>query len=121
MSKYIDIIREYTQEKGPPLDPVFLANKLGLAVQFELMDENISGVLEKQNDGKFHIKVNSRHHPNRQRFTIAHEIGHFILHNHLIGNGIQDNKAFEQMILINIILPLIQNMKLKQINLRLQF
>jgi len=24
--------------------------------------------------------VNSRHHPNRRRFTIAHELGHFRLH-----------------------------------------
>ena len=26
------------------------------------------------------IGVNWLHHPNRQRFTIAHEIGHFVLH-----------------------------------------
>jgi Zn-dependent peptidase ImmA (M78 family) len=26
------------------------------------------------------IGVNEDHHPNRQRFTIAHELGHFILH-----------------------------------------
>jgi Zn-dependent peptidase ImmA (M78 family) len=26
------------------------------------------------------VGVNSLHHPNRQRFTIAHEIGHLLLH-----------------------------------------
>ena len=26
------------------------------------------------------IGVNASHHPNRQRFTIGHEIGHFVLH-----------------------------------------
>lgn len=31
-------------------------------------------------EGKPVIGVNSSHHPNRQRFTIAHELGHVVLH-----------------------------------------
>jgi Zn-dependent peptidase ImmA (M78 family) len=31
-------------------------------------------------DGKPVIGVNANHHPNRQRFTIAHELGHVLLH-----------------------------------------
>jgi len=30
--------------------------------------------------GEKHILVNRAHHPNRQRFTIAHELGHLTLH-----------------------------------------
>lgn len=30
--------------------------------------------------GQTVIGVNSLHHPNRQRFTIAHELGHLLLH-----------------------------------------
>ena len=28
----------------------------------------------------FTIGINSKHHPKRQRFTLAHELGHFCLH-----------------------------------------
>jgi Zn-dependent peptidase ImmA (M78 family) len=31
-------------------------------------------------DGTFTIAVNPEQHPNRQRFTIAHELGHFFCH-----------------------------------------
>ena len=32
------------------------------------------------------IGVNALHHPNRQRFTMAHELGHHIMHrDHLVG------------------------------------
>ena len=41
--------------------------------------ENISGVFFRK-DNKLFLGVNSSHHIHRQRFTIAHEIGHFLLH-----------------------------------------
>jgi len=31
-------------------------------------------------ENEWAILVNSQHHPNRQRFTIAHELGHLLLH-----------------------------------------
>ena len=39
-----------------------------------------NGVLIRSDDDGAVIGVNWDHHPNRQRFTIAHEIGHFLLH-----------------------------------------
>lgn len=57
------------------------------------MDDKISGLLKKENRG-YSIKVNSTHSINRKRFTIAHEIGHFMLHDDLIGDGISDNLAY---------------------------
>mgnify|MGYP001593276259 CR=1 FL=1 len=39
----------------------------------------ISGVFFKK-DGKLFIGVNSTHNDKRNRFTIAHEIGHYLLH-----------------------------------------
>lgn len=41
--------------------------------------KNISGVLFRSSDGVV-IGVNSKHPPQRQRFTVAHELGHFLLH-----------------------------------------
>lgn len=59
-----------------PVDPVAVANHLGLRVRIaEFEDESISGMLR---DGM--IYVNYTDMPQRQRFTIAHEIAHSVLH-----------------------------------------
>lgn len=62
-----------------PLDVLALAQTLGLKVIKEPMAENTSGYLRRGEDS-WTLGVNSLHHPNRQRFTIAHEIGHYFLH-----------------------------------------
>ncbi len=62
-----------------PLDVAALAQTLGLRVVKEPMAENTSGYLRREGD-RWTLGVNSLHHPNRQRFTIAHEIGHYFLH-----------------------------------------
>lgn len=46
-------------------------------VKYDIRD--ISGVLFRSSDGVV-IGVNSRHAVQRQRFTVAHELGHFLLH-----------------------------------------
>ena len=40
------------------------------------------------------IGVNSLHHPNRQRFTIAHELGHLELHRQMITTTVHVDKNF---------------------------
>jgi Zn-dependent peptidase ImmA (M78 family) len=61
-----------------------IANVLGLSINYfnpqnipegSGLSANISGMI----DG-FTVFVNSEDHPKRQRFTIAHEIGHYLLH-----------------------------------------
>jgi Zn-dependent peptidase ImmA (M78 family) len=37
-------------------------------------------VRDEENLRKIVIGANKSHHPHRQRFTIAHELGHFLLH-----------------------------------------
>lgn len=49
-------------------------------------------------DGLPIIGVNSLHHPNRQRFTIAHEIAHLILHKHLITEAVHVDKQFPMLL-----------------------
>src|SRR5260221_1002978 len=65
-----------------PIDVEKMAAALGVAVRRTPTDDDISGFLLRQPDGQAIIGVNTLHHPNRQRFTIAHEIGHFLLHEH---------------------------------------
>ena len=62
--------------ENPPVPVGEMAKKLDLSVVEFDFSENISGVLKKE---KKVIGVNKKHHPLRQRFTIAHEMGHFLL------------------------------------------
>lgn len=62
-----------------PLNIENVAEYLGLEVIQELMDDDISGFLEFRR-GKWVAGLNALHHVNRQRFTLAHEVAHFILH-----------------------------------------
>ena len=74
-----------------------LCDDLGIELSYVTMDDDISGEIECRRDGSFAINVNKNHHPNRQRFTIAHELGHFIHHRSLIGDGVDDNKAYRSV------------------------
>lgn len=56
-----------------------IAFLLGLEVDFVSLGEDVSGLLLVEN-GKGFIGINSSHPSVRQRFTIAHEIGHYVLH-----------------------------------------
>jgi len=60
-----------------PVDTI--AENLGIEIKYEPAEDALSGALIR-NSQEVVIGVNSEHHPNRQRFTIAHEIGHFVLH-----------------------------------------
>jgi hypothetical protein len=62
-----------------PLDVEGLVSALGMRLQKLPLDERTSGFLRHEG-AAWTVGVNSLHHPNRQRFTIAHEIGHFLLH-----------------------------------------
>jgi len=62
-----------------PVDVAGIARALGVTVHFEQLDDEVSGMLVVKNKEK-HIIVNKTHHSNRRRFTIAHELGHLVLH-----------------------------------------
>jgi Zn-dependent peptidase ImmA (M78 family) len=62
-----------------PVPVVELAISLGVDLRYESYEGEVSGMLYRRDDGAV-IGVNSMHAPTRQRFTIAHEIGHFLLH-----------------------------------------
>ena len=59
-----------------------LAYKLGLNVYSSVMSKT-SGYIKYEGSSK-NIYVNSLDSVRRQRFTIAHELGHFLLHNQLL-------------------------------------
>lgn len=64
-----------------PVDVESIASNLGLQVSYQTFDDdNVSGMLVRGEGGLQLIGVNERHAPTRQRFTVAHELGHFALH-----------------------------------------
>lgn len=64
--------------KGYELQLDIICQKLGLSLfSATFTDPNLSGAIYKDND-QFKIYVNKNHPMTRKRFTIAHEIGHYI-------------------------------------------
>ena len=62
-----------------PINVIKIASKHASVIKRPLEDD-ISGALIPLGENDWAILVNSLHHPNRQRFTIAHELGHLLLH-----------------------------------------
>lgn len=62
-----------------PVDVYRIIKDEGIALSLEEMEDDHSGLLLVEN-GVAAIAVNSTHHPHRQRFSAAHELGHYILH-----------------------------------------
>jgi Zn-dependent peptidase ImmA (M78 family) len=65
-------------ESAFPVDPVRIAKRLGIDVLVADLAPNTSGALVKRSGQDPVIFLNASDSPNRQRFTCAHEIGHFV-------------------------------------------
>lgn len=64
-----------------PVDVERIAGAMGVEVQRQSAEDELSGFLYRDRNRKLSIiGVNATHHPNRQNFTTAHELGHFMLH-----------------------------------------
>lgn len=76
-------IEQLSQNKvvKAPVPVARIAKSLGLRILKTDGDDEISGfLLQDHSAGRCAIGVNKDHASTRQRFTIAHEIGHFLLH-----------------------------------------
>jgi len=75
-----DIIHNNTaMQDSTVIDVVEVANKLGFTVYWSDFHDDVSGMVKSSPEEKS-IYVNKSDIPQRQRFTIAHEIGHIVLH-----------------------------------------
>jgi len=82
-----------------PVQTVPLAGALGLKVyHVNSFEDHVSGmILKTDSEGGssgYAIYVNGNHHQNRRRFTTAHEIAHYVLHEGQIGDGITDDALY---------------------------
>lgn len=73
-----------------------IAADLGISVLVSDLPLSVSGMLSRTEPGKdkWSIRVNRHEHRNRQRFTIAHEIAHFVLHRDAISDGVIDDTFY---------------------------
>jgi len=76
--KAVALLRQLKFRKVP-IDVERVARHLGVRIELADLGEECSGALLRKGSAAV-IGVNYSHHPNRQRFTIAHELGHFVLH-----------------------------------------
>lgn len=76
-----------------------IAERLGIEVFSMTLDPNISGLIKRTAPGKYEIQVNDTDAPVRQRFTVCHEIAHFLLHRTFIDAiGITDNILYRSQL-----------------------
>lgn len=75
VSRILDALRI----KSLPIPVAEIASAMKAEVYYSPYDGELAGMLVRK-DGKVIIGVNSLHHANRQRFTIAHELGHLQYH-----------------------------------------
>jgi Zn-dependent peptidase ImmA (M78 family) len=61
-----------------PVDPFAIAEALGLKVQQIILEPDVSGMLAKRPGEDPQVYVNATDSNVRQRFSCAHEIGHYI-------------------------------------------
>jgi len=73
------LLAETGQATEVPVNVEAIAKHLDAQVVEEKFDRSVSGMLYRDGDHVV-IGVNSAHVDRRRRFTIAHEIGHLVLH-----------------------------------------
>lgn len=71
--------KELVAAYGVAVDLERLLKDEGITLKREPMEESVSGMLVVK-PAETIVVVNSLHHHTRQRFTIAHECGHYFLH-----------------------------------------
>lgn len=69
-----------------PVDIKAIFSELGITYEERWMDDGASGALIRNGDN-FTVAVNGLESSNRQRFTAAHELAHYLLHRDLMDDG----------------------------------
>lgn len=55
---------------------------------------DVSGAIHRQSTGQYRIYVNERDSRERQRFTCAHELAHFLLHRDVLEDKHEENVMY---------------------------
>lgn len=78
IKREVDQLLAGTRISAPPVDVDAVAAWKGAVVRKAPLEQELSGLLHRRGE-QMVIGINTRHVPRRQRFTLAHEIGHWLL------------------------------------------
>lgn len=78
--------------ESPPVPVERIAKALGVSIRFAPLEDDLSGMAFVKGAAKV-VAVNALHHPNRQRFTIAHELAHHVLHSERLASGVHVDRV----------------------------
>jgi Zn-dependent peptidase ImmA (M78 family) len=87
-------VEKYLQDVPVKLGAI--AKELGIDVKLSSLPLNISGQIARTQSG-YEIKINRHESRQRQRFTLAHELAHYLLHKDVIdkmGGTLSDNVLY---------------------------
>lgn len=96
IQKKVAALLEEQRIASSPIPVERIAKAHGAQVRYSPLNEELSGMAYVK-DGTPIIGVNALHHPNRQRFTLAHELGHLVLHKAAITKEIHVDKGFPML------------------------
>ena len=82
--------------EAPPVPVDSIASAIGVAIEYARLDDSLAGLVFLGGERPV-IGINAQHHINRQRFSIAHEIGHVVLHAAQIGKDVHVDRGFTVM------------------------
>ncbi len=83
--------------KAAPVPVERIIKSKGIVLQFAPLEDDLSGMAYIK-DGVGIIGINALHHPNRQRFTAAHELAHHLLHAKDIQKAVHVDKGFRMLL-----------------------
>ena len=86
-----EIVHRYMNDL--PVKLGALARDLGISVKLSTLKPGISGHIRREGEDLYVIRINRHEARERQRFTLAHEISHYLLHRDVIDKfgEIEDN------------------------------
>lgn len=93
----LEVIKRY--QATAPVDVFAIARDLGIPVYvYDNWPDDLSGLIAKDatygGSSGYLIGVNGKHATTRQRFTVAHELAHFVLHEDQIGDGLTEDALY---------------------------
>lgn len=80
IKKKANELLENADVKGAPVSIEKLASLVGATIRYRPLNNDLSGMVQRIDDKTAIIGINSYHADVRKRFSIAHEIGHLVLH-----------------------------------------
>lgn len=94
MNNFRELVR---QNEGPPVLIERIIRSLGIELNVKTdLQEGIDGVLERLRSGSYSISIHKDRNVFQRRFLIAHLLGHYMLHAHLIKDGVAEGPLKHQ-------------------------